>query len=145
MAGRPAAIEHRDGVVAQPAEHPPQPRRDASAKVVVGHHLHACIDAPGRERLRECLYVGQRVAAGDAGDDEAGEVVVEMGIDRAGEVRLPVGATASLRVGQREAAIDDGPVGVVEVGAQVGRGQEGGVGHWCLKVRVLWCLRFFTE
>src|SRR5690242_3636534 len=51
----PTAVEHCHALVAEPAQHPPQPSRRGASDVVVGHHLPAGVDAVATEPLHEYL------------------------------------------------------------------------------------------
>src|SRR5574341_1466588 len=61
--------------------------------------------------------------------DFAGEVLIEVRIDGACNMRLFVGAPPVLQVVQFEAAVDDGPIGIVQVEAQVAGRDECGIAH----------------
>jgi len=69
------------------------------------------------------------VAAGRARDDGTGEVFLQVGVDRLGNVRVLVLAPAVTGVGERKAAVDDHPVGIVEVGEHFFGGHKRGEGH----------------
>src|SRR3990172_1285206 len=59
-----------------------------------------------------------------------GQIVLEVGVQGAGDVRLSVGAASPAWIGQVGSAIDDRPRGVPEVGSQILLCDQGGwVGH----------------
>ncbi|MCO5213348.1 MAG: hypothetical protein M9936_26900 [Caldilinea sp.] len=105
----------------QPAQHPPQPARVHTARIVVDDHLHAIADAPRRERSHEGIDRRQRVAPALARLDRAGEILVQVGIDGAGNVRGQIVAAPLGWIGQGKAAVDDGPIRIVDVGRNFGR------------------------
>ena len=113
----------------EPAQHPPQTRGYAAAALVVHHDLHGVIDPPGGEAASGEFDRRQRMPPGDAGHDRAGQIFIEMGVECAGDVLVPVVAPAALGIGQREAAVEDRPVGIVKVQRQFVCGDQGCVGH----------------
>jgi hypothetical protein len=78
------AIEERTRS-ARPFEHPPQPSRERSARVVVGHDRAIAADPPGTECARERLGIRQRVSAG-SGHRVARKVPIDVEEHRAGDV-----------------------------------------------------------
>jgi hypothetical protein len=103
--------------VAEPAEHPPKTRGDRSAALVVGDDPVAGLNPPNAERRSETLAIRQRVSA-FVRARAAREIVVEMRVARAGNVAAVVRCFSGFRSRQREAAIDDDPIGAVELARQ---------------------------
>lgn len=114
----PAAIEHGDGIMPEPAQQPPEPGGKSATHIVIGDDLRRSVNAPGRQGAGEGGNVGQGMATSVAGDDRGGEVVVQVGIDSTSDVGLLVGATPGVGVEQDETAISNGPVGVADVSDQ---------------------------
>ena len=61
--------------------------------------------------------------------DGAGEVFIQVQVMRTGDVACGIGAATVFGIGQAEAAIDDDPVRVVQMGGQFCGGNEGGGVH----------------
>src|SRR5580765_6048174 len=57
------AVEDRNGVVAEPSQHPPEPAGEHAVLLIVGDHLHTTRNTETAERLREDAGVRQRVAS----------------------------------------------------------------------------------
>src|SRR5262249_47894544 len=123
LPGGDAAVEHRDLMVSKPAQQPPQSRRVGTAFLVVGDHLDACIDTETPERCRQGRRCGQRMATG-ARRAFSGQVAIEVHIERPWDVSGGIGTCTPLGSGKLEAAIDDRPVGVVEVDHQLRRFEQ---------------------
>ena len=107
--GRPRlepAVEHRHRVVSQPAQQPPQAAGEHAVFLVVGHDLHAAGDPQPAERLRQRLRIGQGVASVRP-IFGTGEVMRQVGVDRAGDVGGRVLAAAPGKVVELGAAVDD--------------------------------------
>ena len=90
------------------AQHPPRPRGDRAGAVVVDDDLHAGRDAEAREQGAQGRRIGKRVAA-LVGERRAAQVLVEVHVDGAGDVRREILAPALRDIGQVEARIDDDP------------------------------------
>ena len=108
---RQSAIEDRDLIVPGPAQHPPQARRECAGALLVADDLVTGLQSlpaqPGDEHGR----VGKRVAAVAAGFGR-GEIALEMGEARAGEVRLPVFLRSPFRLREIVAAVEYAPPGM---------------------------------
>lgn len=64
--------------------------------------------------------------------DRAGQIAFEVSIDRARDMPFTIGGFAGLGSGEIEVAIDDAPIGIIEMLGQFAyRDQEGG-GHGVL-------------
>src|SRR5690606_11673019 len=105
LPGAERAVEHRHGLVAQPAGAPPGPGGEGAAGIVVHHDLIRIVDPPGAEPIAQPLPVRQGVAA--TGPGRSGEVVVEAGVTGAGNVTCGVGAGAEGRVPEARPAVED--------------------------------------
>src|SRR5262249_37175577 len=119
----PTAVQHGDGQVPEPAQQPPQARRNHAALRVIGDDLLAGIDARMTELLREALGIGERVASVLSGLG-SGQVLVQVQEARAGNVRLRVLGAPALRGGEIVAAVEDDPVGIVEMPGECVRSGE---------------------
>ena len=116
-----AAVEHGNGVVPDPAQHPPQPRSGHAAAGVVAHHLVAGPDALLADPGEEGAEVGKRMAAITLGA-HGREVVIEAGKQGARNVRLAVLLLAFFRIGEIEPAVDHDPARIGEA-----RDERGGI------------------
>ena len=116
------AVEDADARVAEVVEHPPQPRGDRAASVVVGDDVARRRRSPGSaRRSRERSRVGERMAPGTLGPDE---VMVDVDEDRTGQVRGLVVAASLARIGKPPADIGDAQRGVVEAREEVVHGDQ---------------------
>jgi hypothetical protein len=126
--GGDAAVEHRHRPVANPAQHPPQTRSRCAAGCVVGDDLIAGAQSARAEPGGKGLGCGQRVAA-VAPVGCCGQVSIHVRVQRARDVRLGVLRRAELGLGELVAAIEDAPVGILQMLREdLGR-DERGVGH----------------
>ncbi|MOA00031.1 hypothetical protein D3C78_1193750 [compost metagenome] len=69
------------------------------------------------------------MAAGDALDHRAGQVLLQIGIKCAGDVVLQMDAGAVAGIVEGEAAVEDHQVGVLQAGSQMLRAEQVGEGH----------------
>src|SRR5688572_6412616 len=106
-----SAVENSNRLVSDPAQQPPQARRVRGIVGVVGDHLGRRRHAPARERGRKLLRLRQRMTSARR-RDRRGEVPVEMGIKCMRNVPGGVGALATIRFAELEAAVDDQPTRV---------------------------------
>src|SRR5690606_30720268 len=124
--GRPraeAAIEHGDGLVTEPAQHPPESCRIHPDIIVVSDDLCVRADAPGAE-LR-CERIGRRQwVPARRRRDRRRQIAIEVRVDRARNVRRRECRLAGARVREVEAAIDDPPARILEVGRERCHGNE---------------------
>ena len=111
--GAPAAVEDGDGLVSDPAQHPPHACGHAAAAVIVEGDLGVVADAEASECRGESRCIGQGMAAGAARHDWPGHVVVQMGVYGAGYVAFCVLPGTLVRVGQGESGVDHAPVRVL--------------------------------
>ena len=109
--GAPAAVQNGDGLVADPAQHPPHACGHTAAAVVIQRDLGLVADAQACDGTGKERCIRQGMAAGAAWHDRPGHVFVQMGVDCAGDVAASVGAAAGAGVAQVEAAINDAQVG----------------------------------
>jgi hypothetical protein len=119
-----AAIQQGHAGVAEPAQHPPQPSGHGAIAVVVHHHLLVDADAPVAELFGQHARIGQRMAAGFF-TNGCGEVVVQMHVACTRDVCFLVGLSTRPGIGEGEAAVQNDPVGIVQVCGQVFSGNEG--------------------
>jgi hypothetical protein len=85
LPGSKAAIEHRYPLVPQPAQQPPQPRRERGFVLVIGHDIRIGIDPRGAEERSEGRGVRQRMPPG-LRCHRPRQVMIEVGKHRAGNV-----------------------------------------------------------
>ena len=118
-----AAVEHRDGVVAHPLQHPPQTAAVVGAVSVVHDGLHVVPQADAGQPRRELFAARQRVAPARrrfpfSVCDQHGavaarsavwcaQIAIEVGVDSAGNVRGVVLSGARLGLHQRERAVEN--------------------------------------
>ena len=131
-----AAVEHGDGVVPQPAEHPPQAARENARVLVVRDHLPGGVDPHAAECLPEFVDGRQRVTP-VAARRVAGEVPLQVGVHGARNVRRCVHLLAPRRVVEREPAVDDAKRLVGQMSRQRLCVDERRVGHGCSTIRAL--------
>jgi hypothetical protein len=140
---RIAAVQERHALVAQPAQHPPQPHREVAAQVVVDHDLRLRRDPALVHARGEFLDVWKRVPAVLPGL-LAGEILVHVQEVRSGNVGLGVGAAPFFGVHEVVANVEDHPLGVGEVLRQlVGRDQH--LFHQLSNPASSTCSRFSTR
>ena len=122
--GQPA-VEHRDGLVADPAQHPPQARRHGAVAGVVAHDLVRrlqCRACPSQATKRFGSGSGWRPLRPVFGRRK---VAVEMGEQRARNVRFAILLLAERGLGEIVAAIEDAPAR--QVRGELGGADEGRV------------------
>ena len=119
----PAAIKHRDCLVAKPAQQPPQSCRHRTAVRVIRDNLRVPADSPVAERLRKRARIRQRMSPG-ALRHRTGKVALKMCVGCARNVRVAPGGLACIRIGEIETAIHDAPVIVAKVKLKVVRADE---------------------
>src|SRR5204862_3736843 len=105
---RQAAIEHRNGVVTDPAQEPPQPRSHCAVARVVADDLVRRRDAATAEPIGESIWIGQGMAAVASGLRRR-QVAVEAREERAGDVPFAVLLLAELWLRQVVAAVEHPP------------------------------------
>ena len=125
LPGGKSAIEHRDRLMPEPAQEPPQPRGESARALVVTDDLHARVDTEPSEGRREGLDWRQRMAAG-AGRAWCRQVLIEVCVERVRDVAGRVCLRAPSGTGEVETTVDDRPVGVLEVCRQLPRFDECG-------------------
>ena len=69
------------------------------------------------------------MAAGLTRDDRAGQVLIQVRVHSAGDMRARISAPPAPGIVQREAAIDHRPVGAGEMPGEISPGHKCGVGH----------------
>jgi hypothetical protein len=130
---RQAAVEHRDGVVAHDAEHPPHPRRAHDAVHVVGEDRRPVAEPHGPDPRREFGRLGEHVRQGVAVVLD----LVDIEEDRARNVPLgKFGARVARDSRQEISPIDDPDRGVVQALGEPLRRNQGDAFH----LRLLWRL-----
>ena len=97
--------------MAEPAQQPPQPRRDHALLSVVGDDLFSRIDARAAQLFHERVGIGQRMAAAGSGL-RRGEILVEVQEARAWDMRLFVFRAPAGGIGEIVPAVEHRPVGV---------------------------------
>ncbi len=118
--GSESAVENGDSVVPEVAQHPPQARRDPPFGRIVDDHLDALVDSPPGEPLGHLVEARHGVASVSS-RDRSGEIAVEVRVDRARDVRHEILGLGPGRLGEIEAGIDDGPVGIPQSRLELGR------------------------
>src|SRR5262249_3924175 len=112
----------------EPTQQPPQAARVHPGVLIVRRHVHAIGDAPRTEDPTKRLRFRQRMAP--AGSRfRTGEIVRQMGVDRARNVRAPVVEAAPVLIVQFVAQVDEGEGGVGEPFGDLVRGDERSEGH----------------
>ena len=106
-----AAIQHRNGAVPRPADHPPQPGSDHAARVVVGDDLRLGLHAVRLQHRPKSRGIGQRMPTRPPGFHRPGQVVVQVQVRRARNVALGVASAAGLDIREVESAIEDADFG----------------------------------
>ena len=114
--------------MAEDVEHPPQPRGDPAADVVVGHHEARVPDPGSGEALGEGRRRGEGMAARRPEPGRVGQVLVEVEMDRPRQVPRRVGRRARPRAAEHPAAVHDPEVGLAAANEleEVGGGDERG-------------------
>ena len=117
--GRPprkAAVEHRDIAMTDPATQEPKARREHVAARIVGDDLRAVIYADRAQIGRELLGIGKRMAAVRAAW-RAAHMAVEIGVERAGQMRLAILRATEFGVAADRcvATIDEDPVRIAKM------------------------------
>src|SRR5438874_12024937 len=100
-----AAVQHRDRVVPDPAQHPPQRRGHRAVGGVVAHDLVAWLDARAAEPSAESVWSGKRMATVLAGFRRR-EVAIQAREKCPGYVRLTIFLLAELGLGEVVAAVE---------------------------------------
>src|SRR5712691_7512093 len=105
---REAAVEHGNGFMSHPAQHPPKARRHGAAAAVVAHRLVAGLEPLLAEPGDEGAPVGQRMAAVAAGLWRR-QVAIEVREQGPREMRFAVLLLTELRPGEVVAAVEQPP------------------------------------
>jgi hypothetical protein len=102
------ALEHRHRLVAAALEHPPQTATEVGALAVVDHRLHPGIEPLAAQPGDKHVAAGQRVpaAAGVVRRLVAAQIVVQVGVHPACDVRQLKLRATGVRVGEVDAAIE---------------------------------------
>jgi hypothetical protein len=95
--GRQPAIQHRHGLMTQPAQAPPGSGCIGAAAVVVNHHLVLIVDTQDPQPLRQPFRVWQRVATPVSGG--RGQIVVQAQKAGTCDMAFLVGAATLVRIG----------------------------------------------
>src|SRR5205814_21021 len=118
-----AAVEHGNGFMAYPAQHPPKARRHGAAAAVVAHHLVAGLEPLLAEPGDEGAALGQRMAAVGAGFRRR-QVAIEVREQGSRDMRFAVLLLAELRVAEVVVAVEHAPL---RLGCELRCGHQGGV------------------
>src|SRR5439155_5502254 len=120
--GEPA-VEHGDGFMANPAQHPPKARRHGAAAAVVAHHLVAGPEPLLAEPGDEGAPLGQRMATVGAGFRRR-QVAIQVREQGSRDMRFAVLLLAELRLAEVVAAVEQPPG---RLGCELRCGHQGGV------------------
>ena len=129
LPGAQVTVEDRDIEMTKPAQHPPEAATVDPAVVVIGDHLHALVDAPLGKGLGEIGDARQRMAPRLPRNDRAGKVLIQMGVNSAGDVCRGIELLPGRRIIQFKATVDQRPIWVTNMGGKLRRRDEGCIGH----------------
>src|SRR5690606_19681464 len=118
-----AAVEQRDLLVSEQAEHPPQARGQTAVAAVVDDYRLLGRQAPTRQGLSEAGCARQGVTA-TTDDAQVGQVLVQVSVDRSRQVRGDVSLAARSGVAQIEAAIDQPQRPIAQLRGQAFHGYQ---------------------
>lgn len=113
----PAAIEHRNRLVSQPAQQPPQSRSYRAAARVVRNHLRIRSDTPLPQPGNQLIRIRQGMPPG-VGPHGRGKIAVKMCVDGSRNVRLPPGKLAGIGTRKVKPAVDNSHTGFAQVFVQ---------------------------
>jgi hypothetical protein len=104
---RQATIEHGDVAVSDQPQHPPEARSCIRpAGRVIGDDVCLRRPAPAAKHFTERLGIRQWMAS-EIGLPQVAKIAIQVGIDRAGNMRERIFALATLRIAKVETAVDD--------------------------------------
>ena len=118
-----ATIKHRDVIVTEPAQHPPQTPRNHAFGIIISNNLSSAGNSDSTEFRCQDLRVGQRMAA-IASAHRPGKIAIEMHEKRTGQMPLGVHALAVAHIGKLVPTINDSPVRIVEMRRQLFTGNK---------------------
>jgi len=107
---REAAIENCDRIVADPARKKPEARCEHVGARIVSDELRRIANAAHAQEACEDFGIGKRMATVRAGL-RSGQILLDVGEKRAGDVRLIVKLASQCVVRERLAAIEDDETG----------------------------------